>query len=290
MATAHQVPLHVVSGPTEIHAAIDQAMQERVRRLVVIGGDGTLQAVVTYLAESFTHAEMPAIVMLGGGRTNYTARDIGTHDRLIDTLERALTDPANLKRTTRTTLRIEQQGLAPAHGFFIAGAVVDFIIRECHRHRSLGTGPLRTGHLSTALTIIRLAMLGLIGKSGFVAPEMTIKAQGLGQLQTSVRLLLITSLHHRREFVDPYADSGNGTVRLSAVSSRAQRFWLRLLRLVKGRYSQGMAPQTGYLSGRTQRVDLSGLEHISLDGQEHDFDPALPVHVQSGIDFEFLHP
>ena len=119
---------------------------------------------------------------------------------------------------------------------------------------------------------------------------MHIDAENLGQLEARIRLLLMTSLHHRREFIDPYCNRGEGSIRLTAVTHNARRFWLRLLRLVRGRHSPKMLPETGYLSGHTDQVAITGLEQICLDGQEHDFDPALPVIIRTGRPFRFVHP
>lgn len=290
LASNHRIPMEVVTGPEDIRSALEQAVHQGVQLLVIIGGDGTLQAAVTLLAETFPDSDLPAIMMLGGGRTNYTARDIGTHKRLIDTLAVALEEPQSLQQTTRHSLIVEQDGQPRIHGFFIAGALVDYVIRDCHRHRGAGSGPLRTGHVSTTWRVLQLGLLGLLGGCRFNATRMLIDAGDLGQLDAPIRLLLITSLHHRREFIDPYCDRGEGAVRLTAVAGNARSFWLRLMRLVRGRLDRRMRPETGYLSGRTERVGITGLKQLSLDGQEHDFDPELPVTIRTGKAFRFLHP
>jgi hypothetical protein len=290
IARQHDIALEVAGAPEEIIRAADRAVETGIEVLVVIGGDGTLQAVVSRLAQSDSQTAVPAIMMLGGGRTNYTARDIGTHRRLIETLERALDPSGALSETTRYTLQVEQDGHRPAHGFFIAGALVDYVIRECHHYRQSGSGTLRTGHVSTLIRLLQLAGAGLVGRSGFQSPEMAVETDELGNQTAPIRLLLITSLHHRREWIDPYHGAGKGLVRLTAVSNDAERFWRRIRRLLSGRHDAGMTPETGYLSGRCNQISIKGLKHISLDGQEYDFDPDLPVTIRTGRPFRFLHP
>ncbi len=290
IANQHGIALEVAGKPEEIIRAADRAVATGIEVLVVIGGDGTLQAVVTHLAQSDLQTRLPAIMMLGGGRTNYTARDIGTHQHLIDTLERALDPSGALSETTRYTLQVEQDGHPPAHGFFIAGALVDYVIRECHHYRQSGSGTLRTGHVSTLVRLLQLAGAGLVGRSQFQSPDIAIETDEIGSLTTPARLLMITSLHHRREWIDPYRAAGAGMVRLTAVSSDAKHFWLRIRRLLSGRHHADMNPETGYLSGRCNEISIKGLKHISLDGQEYDFDPDRPVTIRTGRAFRFLHP
>ncbi len=291
LVSSRQASLLEVTGPEDIHQGIRDSLERGCRLLVIIGGDGTVQAAVTSLASLTKPGQTPRILVLGGGRTNYTARDIGTHDRLLWTLKTALDQPEKLTDTERQTLVVEHPDFdQPLHGFFIAGALVDHVIRDCHDYRSRGQGALRRGHLSSAWRVIQLALLGLLGRGRFKAPRLAISTANLGQLEGPVRLLLLTSLHHRDEWIDPYAGRGSGRIRLSAVSSNARGFWRRLPRLVSGRYADSMAPAVGYLSGTTDEVRILGLSGISLDGQELDIDASLPLVIKSGPAFHFLHP
>jgi hypothetical protein len=290
LARDHQVPLREVAGLSEIRQALQDALDQSVQFLVIIGGDGTVQAVISLLAELADQASRPELLVLGGGRTNYTARDIGTQDQLLSTLKLALERPEQLHHTTRHSLIIEHPDIKPAHGFFVAGALVDFIIQDCHRYRERGRSVLRRGHISSAWRVIQLGLLGLLGRVGYRSSHLAIQTEGLGRLEGPVRLLLMTSLHHRRELVDPYADRGDGKIRIMAVTSTARRFWLRLPRLMRGRLKPSMRPESGYLSGRTQEVDILGIESLCLDGQEYHCDPGQTLTVRPGPAFRFMHP
>ncbi len=275
------------SEPGQMQQALNHARKAGCRLIIVVGGDGTLQGVVTLLAAS--QATPPNILMLGGGRTNYTARDIGTSDQLLATLEAALDDPGKLSVTSRQSLELDHPDIGIQHGFFLAAALVDFVIRDAHRFRSQGSGLLRTGHLSSAICLSRLAALGLIGRSGFVAPELSIDAGALGLLEGPTRLLIATTLTHQADLIDPYIAVGDGPVRLTAVLKQAQGFWRRLPRLMRGHHWPGMNTRSGYLSGRCEEVRVHGLTGIALDGQEFDLDPGIPLSIRPGPMFRFLH-
>jgi diacylglycerol kinase (ATP) len=290
LAREYDVPLVRVSGPAEIRPAIESALHQHSSLLVIIGGDGTLQAAVTALTEHDSTRKLPNILMLAGGRTNYTARDLGSQDQLIETLRHALDQPDRLHTTTRNSLSVSQGDQPASHGFFVAGALVDHVIRDCHAYREGGTGLLRQGHMSSAWRVLQLGLLALIGRHSFEAPQLTIDAGPLGSLSGPMRLILLTSLHHRSELVDPYATRGDGPIRLTAVANNASGFWRRFYRLLRGRYHASMSPEQGYLSGCTDEVRIRGLAQLCLDGQELNLDPLEELIVRAGPAFRFLHP
>jgi hypothetical protein len=206
-------------------------------------------------------------------------------------MEQALHRPQALGTARRRILSLEQPATGRTlHGFFVAGALVDHVIRDCHSYRSRHRGWLRTGHPSSAWRVLQLGMLGAMGRSRFRPQAMTIDAGALGVLEQPVRLLIATSLEHQRGWIDPYADRGSGQLRLTAIGARAARFWPTLPGLLRGRLATGLRPETGYLSGRTERASVRGLDAVCVDGQEYDLDPSLELILQPGPEFSFLTP
>ncbi len=290
LAREYNVPLVRVSGPGEIRPAIESALHQHSSLIVIIGGDGTLQAAVTAMADHDSTMELPEILMLAGGRTNYTARDLGSQDQLIETLRHALEKPERFKTTIRNSMSVSQGDQPASHGFFVAGALVDHVIRDCHAYRAGGTGLLRQGHLSSAWRVLQIGALALVGRHSFQAPQLAVDAGPLGSLNGQTRLLLLTSLHHRNKFVDPYAACDTGAIRLTAVTCGATGFRRRLYRMLRGRYHAAMSPEQGYLSGCTDEVRICGLAQLCLDGQELSLDPNEELVIRAGPAFRFLHP
>lgn len=284
------VPIHVVHGPEDMSDVLSADYLAGLDRLIVIGGDGTLQALVSLLAEAGLE-RIPELLILGGGRTNFTARDLKTHARMDRWLERALAKPRSLRVSTRRLLVLEQVGqTAPVYGFFVAGALVDHVIRDCHRYRARHRDWLRAGHPSSAWRLIQLAALGLIGRSAFQPPRVAVEAGQLGALDQPLRIFIATSLQHAGGWLNPYADRGEGDVRVTAVSRSARRFWLQLPNLLRGRFGTSLDLAGGYLSGRTARLGLHGLGPVCVDGQEYQFDPDRPLTLRAGPGIPFLTP
>jgi diacylglycerol kinase (ATP) len=289
LATERGIPVLHVSDAESIAAAVSEAVRAGASRMAVAGGDGTLQAVVSELLQQLPFERRPAVLILGGGRTNLIARDLGSRGEVGAVFARAL-GSADLRRERRPVLHVVQAGGFSEHGFFLAGALVDEVIRDCHAYRAAHRGALRTGHTATAWRLPQLAALAALGKRRFHAPTLTLAAGPLGQLEGPARLLLATTLLHADGLYDPYAARGEGALRLTAVRAGAAGFWRRLPRLVTGRYSAAMHPGSGYLSGRCKGVSITGLGSLTLDGQEHRLDPARPVEFSAPDEIEFLVP
>ncbi|TVS12328.1 MAG: hypothetical protein EA419_05190 [Wenzhouxiangella sp.] len=283
------ITLYRAHGPDEIATALGRAELDARDRLIVIGGDGTLQATVTCLADQAENGSAPILCMLGGGRTNFTARDLGSHARLFRSLEQLIDSPDSWTVEQRRVLQLGSATHGTLYGFFVAGALVDEIIRDCHEYRRKKKGWLRSGHPATLWRVAQLALLGLSGRRSFHQPKLRIEADGLGALDGHVRLVLLSSLEHAGG-IDPYADRGTGALRLTVIGADARRFWRRLPALVRGRFHPDQNPASGYLSGRTRRLRLQGLPSICLDGQEFSLDPDETLTVQAGPAFRFLRP
>lgn len=282
----------VADRPATLAAAVESILVRRQRHVLVLAGDGTVQAVVDQLAGQPQGAWLPDLMVLPGGRSNLTAADLVPAGDAIGTLERGLRMaaagqwPAAL--VERALLRVEQAPAPARHGFFVAGALIDSIIRSTHMHRSGGTGARHVGPYSSAWFVLGLGLRALFGRSGMACPELHIDAGSAGRLHGATRVLLATTLQHRRGLFDPYADRGRGDLRITAVTRRAARFRRSLPRLLTGRFTAAMDAGHGYLSGRCERVEVTGLSGYCLDGEEFDCDPARPVVFTSVAGLRFL--
>lgn len=280
--------------PAALCTALDRCLAEGPRRIIVLAGDGTVQALVDHLAERSPVLPSPWLVILGGGRTNLTAADLGGRGSVLRKLE------AELKRSSdetagriehRHVLRIEQEPAPPRQGFFVAAAMIDDVIRQCHEGRESGRGALRTGHLATAWCLLKIVVLMLLGRSPLPpSRSLEIDVPGFGHLHGPARVLIATTLEHREGLFRPYAERGTGVVRLTAISAAAPGFWRRLPGILLGRFSARMGVAQGYLSGRCERIEVQGLSSYTLDGEKFDTDPARPVVIRKGARLSFLRP
>ena len=275
----------------QVPAALDRILTRRQRHVAVLAGDGTVREVVETLARRAPESWLPDLLILPGGRTNLTAADLVPRGDALGTLAEALARARDggwdAAVAERRPLCVVQAPAPPRVGFFFGGAWVDFVVRRAQDHRYGGSGPLRTGHLSSPWVVTKLAAQALVGRAELPAPNLVIDAEGCGSLQGPTRLLLATTLLHRSGMLDPYAARGQGPLRLSAVAAAARGFWTALPRLLTGRYSAAMTAANGYLSGRSERLRITGLAGYVLDGERFDTDPARPVEIVAGPALRF---
>ncbi len=295
LAKTHGAAIVEAGDPDEIADGLERALAQGTRRLFVLSGDGTIQAIVDCLARLPAGTRLPQLLVLAGGRTNLTVADLGGRRAVLKKLEDALIccarDPdCEFQIEHRHTLAIEQPPAPPRHGFFMAAAVVDRVIRSCHRHREARSSGLRTGRFGTAIGVCNAAIPALRGRAPFDAPELDVNVPGHGRLGGPVRLLVATTLVHGAGWFNPYADRGMGALRMTAVALHARGFWRSLPRLLTGRFAASMTSERGYLSGRCESFTVGGLDGYTLDGQSFDTDPARPVVIRTGLSVSFLMP
>lgn len=107
--------------------AIDALIQADIDLLVIVAGDGTTHAILGHLFKLLAPEEWPVLMIIPGGTTNMTPLDLGVHDKPEKALHRLrdyLLNPAVPKLVQRPVLRIEQTGMNPIYGMFLAVGLV----------------------------------------------------------------------------------------------------------------------------------------------------------------------
>jgi hypothetical protein len=169
--------------------------------------------------------------------------------------------------------------------------MIDYGIRLCRQYRSSGSGWLHTGPLADVSCLTRLGLLVATGRSPLPAyPQLVVETDGGETLRAPARLVLASTLRLSRALYNPFAERGEGVVRVTAVAADAKHFWSRLPRLFRGKLTQDMNLENGYLSGRCGRVCITGLAGYSLDGEAFEADPAQPLWIRSGPRLRIREP
>ena len=124
-----QMQYSEVTTPADILKALEAFAHNQVNLVVVIGGDGTIQATVDVLFNYQPFPEMPLLAVIPAGTANMIAGDVGLGKYEEATLEHLLALMASsvpaVGFVNRSILRIRlPSGQRPIHGmFFGAGAI-----------------------------------------------------------------------------------------------------------------------------------------------------------------------
>lgn len=293
LARAEHVPVVVNGDPAAILALLQQLRERRVEQLWVLAGDGTMQLIARFLLELPAGDWQPSLLLLGGGRANIVPRAFGGTPALpaLRTALRARRERRPLAMELQPLLRIEQPHQPPQHGFVLAASSVDHGIRICRSFRASGTSWWHRGLFADPWCLIKLGLKIAIGFSPLPPyPQLDVVTDNGERVIASVRILMASALLRAGGHYNPYADRGEGPLRVTVVAADARRFWRHLPRMLSGRYNENMTTVQGFLSGRCNTVTISGLAGYSLDGEPVDVDPGLPLRLSTGMSLRVLRP
>lgn len=281
------VEIEQMSGLPEILAEFSRAEVETV---VVNGGDGTIQAVMTALLNGGDAASPPALAVLPAGRTNLIAHNIGLEGRPLEGLARLLARRRGgepLEGMSRPVLSLDTgDGSAAIHGMFMGSAAFyrGTMMGRDSFHPLGAAGPMVVG-LSLALVTLR----ALLGRPGGIlqGDTMTIHPNGGRGAARDYFLVLATTLDSLIMGLTPFWGDGGGPVRLTTVAYPPPRLARALLPLARGRPRPWMAAR-GYGSRRLERFTMESACPIIFDGQTITPDPAKPVTISGDRRLVFL--
>lgn len=263
--------VHVETGPQlRVEEAVARLAGHRIEVLVVCGGDGTLQRVLTALLSAPMFARLPLIAPLKGGRTNAGALDIGSHPNPLSALSRLLkvVQQASLGQSVveRPVLRVELgPDEAVQYGFFF-GAGVIYRTTEL-KHRLLPNryfqGPLTSGAI-----IGLVALRALLGSSRGVLSrdhlDIRLDARPLG---SGPFLFAFATTLNSLMALRPFWGREEAPIHCTAVAEGAPRRLLDPLRIVQGRPPRPDGSRAGYVSHNVHQLQIRLDCGIVIDGE-----------------------
>lgn len=279
--------------PGQFRAAFDRLHERRQDEIWLLSGDGTIHWLAEYL-DGLGDGWSPALLLLGGGRANVVPRECGGYPpmRALRKALKAHVAGRTLARRALCTLKLTQPGMTDRQGFLLAGGMVHEGVRVCSEHRARGTGWLHRGLVADFHALLKLLLQVWLGRSPLPPyVRMGVRMQDGRELPPApIRALLATTLGMRDALYNPFAATGEGPVRITAIAATAPHFWRHLPGILRGRFAAQLTSQTGVLSGRCARCEVTGLADFSLDGEHFRSDPARPVAIGPGFELTVLQP
>ena len=270
LANWPQVLHRQATDPESIREALTVFSRNGVELIVVNGGGGTVQAVLTVLGGVTLFARPPILALLSSGTTSMLSRDVGVAGAPVAALQKVLnwstdtTDKALAVRS-RPILRVETAGASPLFGmFFGAGAICEGINIFHSQDNPMGW----RGQLMPALTMLRLLLPLFLKKESRIPPLSHKATLNGGQEEERVDLfLLVSSLERLFLGIRPYWGQEEGPLYYTAVAPRPKCLLRVLWSLFRPGRSRHATLANGYSSHNVQEVKLSLLEEFTLDGE-----------------------
>ena len=259
-----------VNTPAEIAAALAELGQTEVGLVVVNGGDGTVQAVLSALFQRQLFETLPFLAVLPSGTTNVIAKNVGLRGerlRALQTLlERASSGKQHLPCLQHSVLRVQ---ISPDRdslfGMFFSAAASVKVTQYYHDKLHALRLP---GELGPGLALARF-LIGLVcGNSDVLRPvPITIALNGRPAEQCDCLVLLISTLERLLLGLRPYWGSESGSLHYTAIGARPKHALRVLPFLLRGRKSGYATPQHGYFSHNVNEVRLHMESGFVLDGE-----------------------
>jgi len=258
---------HNVQNPLDIQNALHDFADHAVDQVVISGGDGTVQAVLTVLFHHKPFIMQPQLVVLEAGTTNMIAGDVGItgdqHKALQRFFKWAQTGTGRVLKIERPIIRLQVPGHDVKCGMFFGAAAISQGIQ--YYHKNLHNKGLR-GFPGICLTLARYL---LTTTTKHQRPATVIKYGINGQaLQKENFLLLFVSTLNRLFFgLQPFWGVESGPLKFTAVRSSA-KYLLRVLpALARGLRTARGSRENGYYSNNVEEVKLFLDSPVALDGE-----------------------
>jgi hypothetical protein len=259
--------------------------------LVMNGGDGTLQHLLTHLFGEGGPSWRPMIAPIRGGRTNMVASDLGAQRDPVKSLETLLAatraGDVEALRAPRAVLRVdlERERNVQYGMFFGAGAL----------HRAVGlaheslpeekVGAWGAG-LITGLLIARAA----IGKlSGVLVPDkLRLALDGNDGGTSEVMLAMASTLDRLFLGMRPFWGREIAPIRTTWVAPKARHMARTAPGILRGRPPEWATPENGYRSFNVHEFVMQLDAGLVIDGELFDPVPDRVVRVTAIEGVEFL--
>ena len=284
----HLLPLEDFAG---LVPGLERFAKLGVRDLFISSGDGTIQAIQTFLAESGAFKELPRLCLLPHGTTNMTAADLGFRRTGIS--EQALfianVTPRETKR--RHTIRIvNPKGKNPLHGMFFGTGAISEATRYCQvAFNDKGIG----GNLATLAT---LAIV--LSKSLFRAPDgsdpdrfdkpydITVKADAETLCSGKQLLMLATTLDKLILGTRPFWGGAHAPLRVTTMPYPVPSIVRWLIPTLYGGEERTGSP--GSVSRAVQSCSVLCNTPFVLDGEFYEPQEGVPLQLEAGPSLEYI--
>ncbi|RKR06940.1 diacylglycerol kinase family enzyme [Kushneria sinocarnis] len=257
------------SHPEAIEVVLQQWLGDRVAGIMVLGGDGTLQALLTLLLERFAlpPEQWPALLVVGGGTTNMSARALGSRVRPLEALAAAAAWQRGgeaPRRVVHPVVRIEDGGRARCGFFFGGGALTSGVsfFQQRLRDQVAGRWGPRLAFLRLFLTLLRGGRHPLLP-----ATLARLWLQDGQAFEGDCRLVAVSTFSRLMLGARPFWGKGRGGLGVALMGAEAPAPWWRLPLILMGRGRAATRGASGYLSARTEWLELELGQGWMLDGE-----------------------
>ncbi len=257
--------------------ALGEMKRAGVELLIVNGGDGTVEHVLTELLAEGRPAWLPVIAPIRGGRTNMTAADLGAARNSVrglhDVIAAARAGRLAERSVLRAVLRVAPGRAGAARcGMFVAAGFLGRSVQLTTRYLPKGRAQETAGIGLVTATLLGRLMSGARDEL-FRPDKVRLVFDGVA-LPDEERVFTLFSTLERLIFgIRPYWGTQPGPIRATLVRGGAERIASTLPRILAGRAPAFATPEHGYVSANVSRVEMRVDCEVTVDGELFPVEP-----------------
>ncbi len=286
------VDVVVLARFPEIYPALERFAAQGVTELFISSGDGTVQAIQTWLAESKAFAMLPRLCLLPHGTTNMTAADLGFKRRNLGEQAAFIGNPTPRESAERHTIRVANPAHGkPQHGMFFGTGAVSEATRYCQTaFNDKGVG----GNWATFATLATV-----LSKSVFLKPNphdpnrfdkpypITVKINAHTLCHGDQLMMLATTLNKLILGAKPFwGGSHGGPLRVTTMPYPIPSIPRWIIPSLYGSETRKSPP--GALSSTCSVCEVETATSFVIDGEFHDAPKDQPLRLETGALFRYI--
>ena len=260
--------------------------RRRVTVIVINGGDGTVQAVLSTLFHHRPFESLPLLAILPSGTSNLNAGDVGLKGNRSVALHTLLrwanghdVKPTILTRHILRVHRVPQED--PIYGmFFGTGAIYQGAQVGWRTKHSVG----RLGEVGATLIMARFFLSLLSGRNSPVkAIDVKLFLDEQPPIVDTFLTILVTTLDRLFLGLRPYWGTEQRPLHYTAVKTNPRHLPRTLPSLLFGRPHRHGTQEHGYFSQNIEKLELHMHDGFTVDGEGYLPDPQQgPVQLADG--------
>lgn len=282
LPASDQITHQVTQTSNELKTLLAGILWQQDDILVIVGGDGSVQWVLTLLSHYVEYDQWPHIAILPAGHTNMSAYDINAQKnfvRCLEQLQQVVTGTKAINAIERQLVEVTSKAETQLGFFFGIGTIVRGI-----EYFQTQVRPHGGGHETGAALALLRTLWGMLGKQAPFDESLPVT---FADTDTAVplRLCMVTTLTRLMLGLHPYWGQGSGDLRLTFVEQRARYFFRLLPRLFLGKPNKYMRGTNGYCSRNMDTLRLQFCGTFTLDGELYAHDGDLQIKATPNVRF-----
>lgn len=278
IAHIHKAVLRDVGDFSDVGKLVGDALSAKAEHIVIEGGDGTVQGVLTEFLRHEKAQNLPIFTLVPGGNTNQIARNVGLSAATAQMVAKSLSDNQTIIHAP--LIKIKDKAKRKYYGFlFSSGAlpqVTDYTKDKLH-DRGIGG----------SMAVIGGILKGATGASGIMTPteiKLNINAGGLHKLRGPHLGTIVTTLPGLMLKLDPFWGEGERPLRVTYVAGEYQKLVRHMASLWLGNKSK-KRDKDGLYSWTADSLKYRYKGPCVLDGELLDLTKDFKISVTQPIRF-----